>query len=110
MTPEFFQRVFNEATGLAILSSCKQGQLSYECKKNERSVFTYYLLEAIRGKADTESKGFVTIQDANRYVSNGVKLWASTHNLHQTPTLALEISGDIILAFVNSDITISDEA
>lgn len=97
MTPEFIQRVFEQAEGLAILASCKQGQVSYEWRLRERSVFTHYLLEALAGAADRDDKGFVTVQDANRYVANGVKLWAAQRNLSQTPTLQYSVAGDIIL-------------
>jgi hypothetical protein len=97
MSAEFIRRVFQQAEGLAILSSCKQGQLSYEWRENERSVFTYFLLEAFTGEADRDEKGFVTVQDANRHVTNGVKLWASQRNLSQTPTLQYTVAGDIIL-------------
>jgi hypothetical protein len=100
MTDEFIRQVFEQAEGLAILASCKQGQVSYEWRTNERSVFTYYLLEALQGQADLDAKGFITVQDVNRHVSNGVKLWASQRNLSQTPTLQAEVAGDIILANV----------
>ncbi len=99
MTDEFIRRVFEQAEGLAILASCKQGQVSYEWRTNERSVFTYYLLEALEGLADLDNKGFVTVQDANRHVSNGVRLWSSQRNRSQTPTLQMEVAGDIILAY-----------
>jgi len=97
MSEEFIRRVFEQAEGLAILASCKQGQLSYEWRENERSAFTHFLLEALAGQADRDEKGFVTVQDANRHVTNGVKLWASQRNLSQTPTLQYTVAGDIIL-------------
>jgi hypothetical protein len=37
------------------------------------------------------------MQDANRHVVDGTKLWASQHNVSQTPTLRYEVAGDIIL-------------
>lgn len=97
MSEEFIRRVFEQAEGLAVLASCKQGQLSYEWHENERSVFTHFLLEALEGKADRDGKGFVTVQDANRHVTNAVKLWASHRNASQTPTLQYTVAGDIIL-------------
>jgi uncharacterized caspase-like protein len=100
MSEEFIRRVFEQAEGLAILASCKQGQVSYEWETNERSVFTYYLLEALQGHADLDHKGFVTIQDANRHLSNRVRLWASQRNRSQTPTLQAEVAGEIILAYL----------
>ena len=98
MSAQFIRRVFEEAEGFAILASCKQGQLSYEWRAHECSVFTHFLLEALVGKADREEKGFVTVQDANRHVTDGIKLWASQNNISQTPTLQYEVVGDIILA------------
>ena len=97
MSAEFIRRVFEEAEGLAILASCKQGQLSYEWRAHGCSVFTHFLLEALTGEADREEKGFVTIQDANRHVTGGVKLWASQNDVSQTPTLQSAVAGDIIL-------------
>lgn len=97
MSAEFIRRVFEQAEGLAILASCKQGQLSYEWRENERSVFTHFLLEALTGEADRDGKGFITVQDASRHVTNGVKLWASQRNASQTPTLQYTVAGDIIL-------------
>lgn len=97
MTPEFIQRVFEEAEGLAVLASCKQGQLSWEWTEHQRSVFTYYLLEAVQGRADGDSKGFVTVSDASRYVTDRVKRWSAENNVPQTPTLQYTVAGDIVL-------------
>jgi hypothetical protein len=106
MSEGFIRRVFDQAEGFAVLASCKQGQLSYEWRAKERSVFTHFLLEALDGIADRDCKGFVTVQDVNRHVTNGVKLWASQNNVDQTPTLQSAVAGDIILC--TSQIMASD--
>ena len=64
---------------------------------NRRSVFTHYLLDALKGGADRDEKGFVTVQDASRHVTDRVKLWASQRNVSQTPTLQYTVAGDIVL-------------
>ena len=97
MSEGFIRRVFEQAEGLAILASCKQGQLSYEWRERVCSVFTHYLLHALTGQADRDNKGFVTVQDVSRHVTDGVKLWASQHKTSQTPTLQYTVAGDIIL-------------
>ncbi len=97
MSPEFIQRVFEHAEGMAILSSCKQDQLSYEWEKQEQSVFTYYLLEAMQGQADNDDKGFVTVLDIHRYVTNGVGVWATHHKHVQSPTIQVEMVREIIV-------------
>ncbi len=101
MTPEFIRRVFEEAEGMAVLASCKENQQSWECPEQRRSVFTYYLLEALSGKADLDKKGFVTVSDASRYVTDGVKTWAAEKGSPQTPTLQYTVVGDIILLRYN---------
>lgn len=106
MTPEFIQRVFEQAEGLAILASCKQGQFSYEWDRQKGSVFTHYLLDALGGAADRDEKGFVTVQDASRHVTDGVKLWASQQNVSQTPTLQYTAAGDIILTRYSANMAI----
>ena len=98
MSEAFIRRVFEQAEGLVVLASCKKGQLSYEWQENERSVFTHFLLEALAGQGGRDEKGFVTVQDASRHVTDGVKLWASQHNASQTPTLQSAVAGDIILS------------
>ncbi len=98
LSPDFIRRVFEEAEGLVILASSMQAQRSYEWPAQQRSVFTHYLLEALSGAADRDGKGFVTISDAARHVTDGVKLWASQHGLGQTPTFQAAVAGEIILA------------
>jgi uncharacterized caspase-like protein len=98
MSEEFIKQVFAQAEGMAVLSSCKQGELSYEWAEKEQGVFTHYLLEALTGKADLDEKGFVTVQDVNRHLTNAVKPWSTQRNVSQTPTLQYTVSGDIILA------------
>lgn len=97
MTPEFIQQVFEKAQGIAVLASCMQKQQSWEWPAKKQSVFTYYLLEALRGQADLDNKGFVTVSDASRYVTDGVKRWAAQEGVPQTPTLQYTVAGDIIL-------------
>jgi nucleoside phosphorylase len=99
MSPGFIERVFTSAEGLAILSSCRGGQFSYEWSEKGCSVFTYYLLEALRGHADQTDKGFVTVLDVNGYVVDGVKVWATKHSVSQTPRLNYLVEGDIPIAY-----------
>jgi hypothetical protein len=104
MSPDFIQRVFEQAQGIAILSSCMQNQVSYEWQKQSRSVFTYYLLEALQGLADNDDKGFVTVADIHRHVSNGVIQWATSNKKPQTPTFQAEMAGDIIVCYYEQKI------
>jgi hypothetical protein len=100
ISPGFIERVFAQARGLVVLSSCAKGQLSYQWKERERSVFTHYLVEALDGGSDLGEKGFVTVQDAQLYVTDQVKRWGVAKNLIQTPTYEASLSGDIVLTLL----------
>ena len=97
MSEEYIRRVFEEAEGIAVLSSCKENERSYVRPEKDSSAFTHYLLEGLTGNADTDRKGFVTVHDVNHYVSDKVKEWAAGRNLMQTPVLSGAMAGDIIL-------------
>jgi uncharacterized caspase-like protein len=97
MSEEFIKNVFEQAEGMAIISSCSREQFSYEWPEKRSSVFTSYFLEALQGLADYTDKGFVTVLDVNGYVTDGVKRWASQHQVSQVPTLNYLVSGDILL-------------
>jgi hypothetical protein len=97
MPPDFIKRVFEQARGQVVLASCKQGELSYEWQAQERSVFTHFLLQALKGEADYDEKGFVTVQDVNRYVVDGVRTWGFNQHRSQTPNFQGVMAGDIVL-------------
>ncbi|MCC7018764.1 MAG: caspase family protein [Ardenticatenales bacterium] len=97
MTVDFIRRVFEQAEGMAVLASCKQGQKSWERTDTGHGVFSEFLLEALGGRADFDQKGFVTVSDASRYVTDGVRRWSVENGAPQTPTLQYTVAGDIVL-------------
>lgn len=97
MSPAFIRHVFEEAEGIAILSSCTRNQLSYQSEERGQSAYTYFLLQALRGQADREEKGVVTVRDLNNYVTNKVKAWAAAQKCVQSPTISAEMIGEIIV-------------
>jgi predicted MPP superfamily phosphohydrolase len=103
MTEDFVRHVFAEAEGMAILASCKQKQVSWEWPEKGQSVFTYYLLEGLRGAADLDRKGFVTVGDINQYITDKIKTWTVQHSRVQTPTLQYTVAGDIVLVVYSPD-------
>jgi len=67
-----------EAKGLAILSSCEQGQRSFEFAEKKLSVFTYFLLEGLAGEAGGSG---VTIEAIDKYVRQQVYDWGTPRGL-----------------------------
>ena len=97
MTQALIERVYTQAEGMAVIASCRQDEVSWEAPELGQGVFTYYLLEALSGQADFDGKGFVSVNDAYRYVNNSVKAWAEPQHKTQRPTIKLEADGDMIL-------------
>lgn len=100
MKEVFYNAIFKEAEGKAVLSSSKINEVSYEWPEKKQSVFTYFLVEGMRGKADYDKDGIISITDINKYVTGNVKTWSFKKGVQQTPTLEYRVSGDIILSSV----------
>jgi hypothetical protein len=58
--------------GRVVLTASRAGEVSEERDLLRHGVFTYYLLEGLRGAADTDRDGFVTVDEAYAYVSRTV--------------------------------------
>jgi hypothetical protein len=57
-----------QSAGRVILASSRSNQYSLEKEGLPNGVFTYYLLKALRGEADSSRKGVVTLHEAYQYV------------------------------------------
>lgn len=88
-----------EGEGRVVIAAAKPEQRSWEDEKLKHGIFTYHLLEALRGKADTNDDGYVSIQEVATYlqreVPRTVKLLGKEP---QDPTMICEsLTRDIIL-------------
>ena len=70
-----FSKAFAASYGFATLMSCSVGQFSYEDEKRGHGVFTAHLLDALRGKAYPDKRGFITVDTIGDYVTSGVRKW-----------------------------------
>ena len=86
-----------QAEGRVILSSCDVDQSSFEYPEKEHGVYTYFMLQALNGKADKDEDGFVTVSEAHNSVYKDVNNWAFHNNKDQKPRKKENISGQIIL-------------
>ena len=64
---------FRESEGKVILTSCKPDELSMEKAGLTNSVFTHYLLEGLRGSADSNGDGIVSLQEVYDFVYEKAK-------------------------------------
>ncbi|MBX2891313.1 MAG: caspase family protein [Saprospiraceae bacterium] len=85
VTLQRYYQAFEDANGgVALLMSSKAEELSLEDHGLRQGVFTYYLLQGMKGKADTNNDYLITIKELYDYVYTKVRQY--TANV-QTPVL-----------------------
>jgi len=91
-------KLFKEEARAAITSS-DVNELSYENKRwgGGHGVFTYALLEGLRGQADANADSLITAGELFAYVRDRVRLETG---FKQNPRSLYDFSGDFTLAFV----------
>lgn len=99
---EDFIRTFQESVqsrGWAVLSACNRDQRSYEDSESEHGIFTHCLLEGLRGAADKDSDGVITVHDVYSYARQRTREWAFARSYQQNPELAWNLTegDDIVL-------------
>jgi len=100
MTKGFQESIFPAPEGFAVLSSCALNQISWENEEMKHGVFSYFLTEGLRGAADYDRDGNVTIMEANKYTFEKVSSWALANSRNQSPHLHCEIFGDVVICKV----------
>jgi hypothetical protein len=89
----FLERL-SQGKGRVIITASDSNEVSVEKDEIKHGVFTYYLLEGLRGKADLDKDGVITVDEVYRYVSMKVPQ-ATGQNQH--PVKKGETTGQIIL-------------
>jgi formylglycine-generating enzyme required for sulfatase activity/uncharacterized caspase-like protein len=87
-----FKQAFQKATGQYKLASCSPKQLSYEFAtlgNVGHGVFTFALLEALRGGAAADGENLVRLKSVEDFVSTYLAKWSRDKNMPaQTPFAA----------------------
>lgn len=99
LSRDFIKSVFEEAEGIAVLAASAMDQRAWEDSRKGHGVFTYYLLEGLRGAADTQPDRRITLYEISNYVKENVEVWARENLLEeaQRPTLDFQGSGEPVL-------------
>ncbi len=92
-----FLNRLSKGKGRIVLSASKASEVSEEREDLGHGVFTYYLLEGLRGSADTDQDGIVTVDEAYSYVSKKVP---DVTGQNQHPIKKGEVEGQLVLGQV----------
>ena len=85
---QYLEKLLYQEEGRAIITSSDVNELSLESPKWGHGVFTYYVLEGLKGSADVNLDRFVSVGELFRYVRQRVRL---DTNLRQNPRM---LTGD----------------
>ena len=90
-------RTFEEGDGKCVLASSLADQVSYKMEGEPYSLFTYCLLEGLKGGEGeaVNIKGYVTPYTLGNYIHDRI----TSIDRRQKPITKTEMSGDILLAY-----------
>ena len=110
----YMEKLAESREGVTKVTASRANQLSMEREFPEEGghgLFTYYLLEALKGEGDNNQDGFVTMNEAYDYLSD--KVCSDSHH-SQNPWSSPYVSTDIPLGIVDKsalyDIKLRQEA
>ena len=97
LSDEFLNRIAS-GKGRVIMTASGPNEVSVEDDDLQHGVFTYHLMEAMEGRADYDTDGFVTVDEAYRYVSEKVP---NDTDQQQHPIKRGVVEGQLVLGIVN---------
>ena len=87
-----------ESEGTRILYSTAPGSVSYEDENLRHGVFSYFLMEGLRGKAANLRDGLITFDDLEAYVGHELRSYGIETGRIQKPYQLGEHNGDFFIA------------
>ncbi|MGH9953970.1 MAG: caspase family protein, partial [Nitrososphaeraceae archaeon] len=87
--------------GKCILAASQGRGEAYVLEEQNHSVFTYYLLQGLKGKAEEaiDNSGYVTVDLLDKFIYTTIMSLPPSKRPKQKPIRKVEVSGDIILAY-----------
>lgn len=68
-----FHRLVRETEGKVIMTASREREFSREDDKKRHGLFTYYILEALKGSADHDNDNIITLRETYDYIYDKVK-------------------------------------
>lgn len=91
------QKVSVQGEGKCILAASQARGEAYELVEQDHSLFTYYLLQGLKGgEGALDINGCVTVDSLSKYVYNTIMSLPPGKRPKQKPIRKVEASGDII--------------
>jgi anti-sigma regulatory factor (Ser/Thr protein kinase) len=98
----FWAEVPLPPAGVVVLLSCAKGEVSVETGVFGHGIFTYYLTEGLKGAADLNRDGIVSLQELYEYVEQQVSRKSRLVGGNQHPVMKGEQEGVLPLTKVRA--------
>ena len=86
--------------GVVVLAACDADQKALEREDVKHGLFSYYLIEGLKGRADTDGDGTIVHSELVGYVTGNVERWAAKVGKTQTPIAETRTKGLLPVASV----------
>ena len=93
LSEKFFERI-SKGKGRVIISACSANEISKEDDSLQHGVFSYYLLKGLKGEADFDGDGIITVSELFGFLSKKVPE-ASGQDQH--PVRKGETEGELVI-------------
>jgi hypothetical protein len=97
---DLFLERLTRARGRAIITAARPAEVSLELAELGHGLFTYYLVQGLRGAADGNRDGMVTLQELYEYLDAEVSRRARAAGGNQHPVMKGELEGSLPLVRV----------
>jgi uncharacterized caspase-like protein len=96
LSDKFYERIA-KGKGRVIISSCSANEVSKEDDNLQHGIFSYYMLEGLKGRTDQDGDGIITVSELFSYISRKVPQ-ASGQDQH--PVKKGETEGELVIGRV----------
>jgi uncharacterized caspase-like protein len=90
---EAFHERLARAKGRAIITAARAAEVAVELSETGHGLFTYYLVQGLRGAADLDRDAVVTLQELYQYVEQRVSQHSRRVGANQHPVMKGELEG-----------------
>jgi uncharacterized caspase-like protein len=96
---QFLERL-TRSKGRAIITASRTSEVSIELPELGHGIFTYYLVQGLKGAADLNKDGIITVQELYEYVEQQVSVKSRSVGGNQHPVMKGEMEGALPLVKV----------
>lgn len=100
---DLFLERLTRSKGRAIVTASRPGEVSFELSDLHHGIFTYYLIEGLKGAADLNRDGVVTLQELYEYLEQQVTRKSRAVGGNQHPVMKGELEGVLPLTKIRSE-------